>query len=200
MSHKTGKSDETCHFGGGAALFSIAFVAASQRSTNGSQLVRRSDPELEGQQHVVGKATQLNDYEGGKRKLKKKEKGKKGGVQREIGTYLSWNRTDHLTTPSRPKSVRERGLSSCGSHSPGQAGYQGSSSGLPRPLDVDPPFKTPDEMAFGWVSRLMLHCVCALRVVGTYLSLISTYMDRNPTPPRAVLREELQPTGTHAFL
>ncbi|EYB31741.1 hypothetical protein FG05_12150 [Fusarium graminearum] len=47
MSHKTGQSDETCHFGGGAALFSIALVAASQRSTNGPQLARRSLPELE---------------------------------------------------------------------------------------------------------------------------------------------------------
>ncbi|QPC68107.1 hypothetical protein HYE67_010338 [Fusarium culmorum] len=47
MSHKTGQSDETCHIGGGAALFSIALVAASQRSTNGPQLARRSLPELE---------------------------------------------------------------------------------------------------------------------------------------------------------
>ncbi|KAL3607730.1 hypothetical protein FPOAC2_02719 [Fusarium poae] len=54
-SHKTGQSDETCHFGGGAALFSIALVAASQRSTNGSQLVRRSLPELEGTTVCGGK-------------------------------------------------------------------------------------------------------------------------------------------------
>ncbi|CEF74806.1 unnamed protein product [Fusarium graminearum] len=146
MSHKTGQSDETCHFGGGAALFSIALVAASQRSTNGPQLARRSLPELEaaacGGKGLLkrfmsshSKVTPiLNGYDRAKREANEDErKREKRGA--------STNRTYHLT-PQGPKSERERGWSSHGSQATAQSqGRAAANAGLRRPLGVDPPFK-----------------------------------------------------------